>query len=156
FGCAYSGIGTPSGGARNAIMMEYWARLAKTRISYLRWIGYGYPLLLLQIPILYLVLRRSFRFENVDLRTTMVRLRRKVRTVGGLHARDWITILVLAITILAWMLFSSEWGLGIPGVLGVSLMMMLGILDWEDINHRVNWGVILLYGGSVSMGVGMY
>ncbi|MBI3939942.1 MAG: DASS family sodium-coupled anion symporter [Acidobacteria bacterium] len=156
FGCAYAGIGTPSGGARNAIMLEYWDRLGAVQVSYLQWIRYGYPLLLVQIPLLYLVVRRSFQFEAASLRESMVLLRRRVRAGGRLHARDWLTILVLGVTILAWIFFSSAWGLGIPGIFGVSLMMILGILDWDDINHRVNWGVILLYAGSVSMGVGVY
>jgi sodium-dependent dicarboxylate transporter 2/3/5 len=155
-GCAFSGIGTPSAGARNAIMMEYWERVSSVRVSYLHWMKYGYPLLLVQIPFLYLVVRTSFRFEHIDVYESMVLLRRRVRAVGRLHPRDWMTITVLGLTILIWIFFSSTWGLGIPGILGVSLMMILGILDWEDINHRVNWGVVMLYAGSLSMGVGVY
>ncbi len=155
-GCAFSGIGTPSAGARNAIMMEYWERVSSVRVSYLHWMEYGYPLLLMQIPLLYVVVRRSFQFEHIDVYESMVLLRRRVRAVGRLHPRDWMTIGVLGLTILIWIFFSSTWGLGIPGILGVSLMMMLGILDWEDINHRVNWGVVMLYAGSLSMGVGVY
>jgi sodium-dependent dicarboxylate transporter 2/3/5 len=155
-GCAFSGFGTPSGGARNAIMMDYWQRLSTVRMSYLHWIQYAYPLLLVQLPLLYFAVRSSFRYQETDVFEPMVLLRRKVREMERLNARDYLTIGVLILTILIWMTSSATWGLGIPGIVGVSLMMIFGILDWEDVNHRVNWGVVMLYAGSVSMGVGVY
>ena len=38
YGCALAALGTPSGGARNAIMIDYWRRLAGTEVTYLGWV----------------------------------------------------------------------------------------------------------------------
>src|SRR5262245_11292497 len=52
YSCAIAGLGTPSGGARNAIMIEYWSRLYQIEVSYFGWIRYAYPLVILQVPVL--------------------------------------------------------------------------------------------------------
>ena len=51
YGCAMGSIGTPSGGGRNVIMMGYISEFGLGNISYLDWIKYAYPMLLLEIPI---------------------------------------------------------------------------------------------------------
>ena len=53
YGCSIASIGTPSGGARNAIMVGYWkeffydptnADTAKFLIDYAKWMAYAYPM----------------------------------------------------------------------------------------------------------------
>ena len=34
----------------------------------------------------------------------------------------------------------------------VSLLFFLKLVDWEDVERRVQWGIILLYGGAITMG----
>ena len=51
YGCAMGSIGTPSGGGRNVIMIGYISEFGLGNISYLNWIKYAYPMLLLEIPI---------------------------------------------------------------------------------------------------------
>ena len=65
YGCSIAGIGTPSGGARNAIMIGYWKDFFydptnpdtyRFLIDYVRWMVYAYPLFLLQLPLVTLVI----------------------------------------------------------------------------------------------------
>ena len=60
YGCAIAGIGTPSGGARNAIMIGYWKEFFynpadpatdRYQMDYLSWILYAYPMFLVQLPL---------------------------------------------------------------------------------------------------------
>jgi len=60
YSCAIAGIGTPSGGARNAVMIEYWSRLFGEHVSYVEWIKYAYPMVVLQVPILAIILLNRF------------------------------------------------------------------------------------------------
>ncbi|RPJ50279.1 MAG: anion transporter, partial [Acidobacteria bacterium] len=61
YGAAVAAIGTPSGGARNAIMLSYWDRVSGVHVSYLEWIVVMYPLVLAQLPILYFLVLRFYR-----------------------------------------------------------------------------------------------
>lgn len=35
------------------------------------------------------------------------------------------------------------------------MLFLLRVVSWEDIESRVNWGIILLYGGAITMGIGL-
>ena len=59
YGASIAGIGTPSGGARNAIMIGYWKEFffdptnpetRKYLITYVRWMTFAYPMFLIQLP----------------------------------------------------------------------------------------------------------
>jgi sodium-dependent dicarboxylate transporter 2/3/5 len=153
YACAIAGLGTPSGGARNAIMIEYWSRLYQIRVSYLDWIKYAYPMVVLQAPVLAFILLRRFKPEKTDLSTAIRRLRAQVMGEGRMRARDWLTVGIFILTLLMWVFLSGKIGLGTPALIGVSLYLIAGLVEWEDLNAGVNWGVFLIYATTISLGV---
>jgi len=155
YGAMIAGIGTPSGGARNAIMLAYWKELFGIHVSYLRWMEYAYPMVLLQVPVLAVILQRTFRPEISDLSMAIEGLREKVQKEGRMRGRDWASIGVFLATVLMWITIGDRIGLGITSLVGVCLFILLGLARWEEINNEVNWGVILIYGGTISMGIAM-
>lgn len=155
YGCALAAVGTPSGGARNAIMMHYFESLVSVRLGYLEWILFMYPLVLVQIPILYVVLNRLYHPRAGILKEAFVYLAREIGHRPRLRVEDWITIWIVGFTVLLWILFSGTLGLGPIAILGVLLCIFTGVLNWEDINHDLNWGTILLYASIISLGLWM-
>ena len=84
YGCSIAGIGTPSGGARNAIMIGYWKEFfydptnpetAKFLVDYLTWMLYAYPIFLIQLPFVTLILFYTFKPEHRNISRAVVRLR---------------------------------------------------------------------------------
>jgi solute carrier family 13 (sodium-dependent dicarboxylate transporter), member 2/3/5 len=155
YGCALAALGTPSGGARNAILIDYWRRLYGTQVTYAQWVVHAFPLVLLQIPVAAWLLRRTFRPEVPDLQRTLVSLRRVVRKEGRWDLADVLTMVVFAFTLLAWITLSGSLGLGIIALAGAGLYLVIGLVQWEDYNVGVNWGVVLLYAATISLGVAM-
>ena len=45
--------------------------------------------------------------------------------------------------------------MGTIAVLGATAFLVAGLVKWEDINSGVNWGVVLLYGAAISLGIEM-
>jgi len=152
YGCAIAGLGTPSGGARNAIMIDYWRQMFDIHIDYATWMAYAYPAVLLQMPFVTLVLLSTFRPEVRDLRRALVRLRREVRSSGRLSRRDLQVIAIFFVILLSWITLSDRLGLGMIAVLGASLYLVTGLVKWEDLNSGVNWGVVWLYAAAISLG----
>ena len=155
YGCAVASIGTPSGGARNAVMLDYWSRLYGIKISYLEWMKYAFPMILIQIPIVAIILRLTFKPENRDISGALDKLRETVIAKGKMGHADWLTISIFLITLTLWVTSSDTLGLGIPAFIGASLFLITGLVKWEDINSGVNWGVVLLYASAISLGVAM-
>ncbi|MEK9673597.1 MAG: DASS family sodium-coupled anion symporter [Rhodospirillaceae bacterium] len=164
YGCSVAGIGTPSGGARNPIMIGYWKEFfykaddpatAKYLIDYLDWMIHAYPMFLVQLPLVTFVLMRTFRPEYHDLRRAVVRLRQQVENEGPMKVADWIAIMIFLTVLTGWIAISGQFGMGTIAVAGAVLFLVSGLVRWEDINSGVNWGVVLLYAAAISLGVQM-
>jgi sodium-dependent dicarboxylate transporter 2/3/5 len=164
YGCSVAGIGTPSGGARNAIMIGYWKEFfydptnpetLKFLIDYVTWIVYAYPIFLIQLPFVTLILCWTFKPEFKTLSRSVAKLRQQIVLQGPMKPADWLAIVIFLLILLGWIFLSGETGLGTIAVLGAALFLISGLVQWEDINSGVNWGVILLYAAAISLGVQM-
>ena len=164
YGCSVAGIGTPSGGARNAIMIGYWKEFFydplnpethRFLIDYVTWMAYAYPIFLMQLPLVTVVLLFTFRPEHQNLARAVAKLRIQVRLQGPMKPSDWLSIGFFFAILLGWIFQSSTFGMGTIAVMGACLFLIAGLVRWEDINSGVNWGVVLLYGAAISLGVQM-
>ena len=164
YGASVAGIGTPSGGARNAIMIGYWKEFfldpadPESRIfliDYLRWMTFAYPMFLIQLPLVTAVVLFTFRPEYRDLSRAVVRLRAQVESEGPMKGSDWLTIVLFVLIVLGWIFESGDFGIGTVAVFGAAAFLIAGLVRWEDMNSGVNWGVVLLYAAAISLGVEM-
>ena len=164
YGCSVAGIGSPSGGARNAIMIGYWEDFFYTPadsdsrqylMSYLRWMIYAYPLFLVQLPLVTLVLFTTFKPEYRDLSRAVAKLRMQVMLEGPLPPSGWVAVFLFILVLIGWITLSAKIGMGTVAILGAAAFLIAGLVRWEDINSGVNWGVVLLYAAAISLGVEM-
>ena len=164
YGCSVAGIGTPSGGARNAIMIGYWKDFFydptdpesyRFLVDYVGWMIYAYPLFLIQLPFVTLVLFWTFKPEHKTLVRAVTRLRGEVRMSGPMTMANFVAILLLLLILFAWIFLSSDIGMGTVAILGAAAFLVAGLVKWEDLNSGVNWGVVLLYAAAISLGVQM-
>jgi sodium-dependent dicarboxylate transporter 2/3/5 len=164
YGCSVAGIGTPSGGARNAIMIGYWHDLlfdpaspetARYLVDYSRWMLYAYPVFLVQLPLVTILLLITFKPEVSDLGPAITKLKAQVLEQGRMRPRDWISILLFVALIVGWVTISSTIGMGTVALIGAAMFLMLGLVRWRDVNVGVDWGVVLLYAAAISLGIQM-
>ena len=164
YGCSIASIGTPSGGARNAIMVGYWkefffdpnnADTTKFLIDYAKWMAYAYPMFLIQIPFVTLILFTAFKPEYKDLSRACTRLRTQILLEGPLKPADWLAIILFLAVLYGWIFMSTTLGMGTIAILGAIGFLVAGLVRWDDINSGVNWGVVWLYAAAISLGVQM-
>ena len=155
YGCALGSIGTPSGGGRNVIMIGYLSEFGLGDISYLEWMKYTYPILLIEIPIAVTVLWLTFTPKQKSLDTAIRKLKVNVAKSGKLSGKQLMAILVFILVFLGWVFLSPFIGLGIVALTGVFFYLTFGLIEWPDIARRTNWGVILLFGSAISLGIQM-
>jgi sodium-dependent dicarboxylate transporter 2/3/5 len=127
----------------------------KFLIDYVRWMIFAYPMFLIQLPFVTLVLFLTFKPEYRDLSRAVVKLRAQVESEGPMKAADWISIVLFVLVLVGWVLVSDSVGMGTIAILGATAFLIAGLVRWEDINSGVNWGVVLLYGAAISLGIEM-
>ncbi|MBC8269380.1 MAG: DASS family sodium-coupled anion symporter [Rhodospirillaceae bacterium] len=164
YGASIAGIGTPSGGARNAIMIGYWKEFFFNPtdpesyhfiVDYIKWMTFAYPMFLLQLPFVTLILFMTFKPEYKDLSRAVVKLRAQVEAEGAMKRGDWMSIFLFFMVLVGWVTVSSDIGMGTVAILGAAAFLIAGLVRWDDINSGVNWGVVLLYAAAISLGVEM-
>ncbi len=164
YGCSIAGVATPSGGARNAIIISYWKdffynpldpETYRFLMDYVTWIIYAFPMFLIRLPIVAALLVFTFKPEVTDMSRAIARLRTQVSMQGPMRASEWLTILIFLVTIVGWVMLSDTLGLGVIAIAGAAAFLIFGLVRWEDINSGVNWGVVLLYAAAISLGVEM-
>jgi sodium-dependent dicarboxylate transporter 2/3/5 len=164
YGCSIAGVATPSGGARNAIIISYWKDFFynpldpatyRFLMDYVTWIIYAFPMFLIRLPIVAAILVFTFKPEVTDMSRAIARLRTQVSMQGPMRASEWLTILIFMFTIVGWVTLSNSLGLGVIAIAGAAAFLVFGLVRWEDINSGVNWGVVLLYAAAISLGVEM-
>ena len=155
YGCAMGSIGTPSGGGRNVIMIGYLSEFGLANISYLEWMIFAYPMLLLEIPLAVLVLWITFTPKKKIMDSAVRKLKVQVAKTGNLKGNQIMAIFVFLLVFLGWVFLSPIIGLGIVALMGVFFYLAFGLIEWKEINRNTNWGVILLFGAAISLGIQM-
>jgi sodium-dependent dicarboxylate transporter 2/3/5 len=151
YGALVGSIGTPSGGGRNAIMLTYF-RDYNLSISYLEWMVKVYPLVIIQIPIIAWVLQKSFIPEYPRLDSGVRKLMVQVAKSRQMTGRNTVAAFIFILVFLGWVFFSESIGLGTIALTGVLFYMVAGFVRWEDLNRNTHWGVIILFGATISLG----
>ncbi len=160
-GCMVGAPMSPTGGARNAIMIGFLGNLGpEYEISFMQWmiLGSFYTLFLglffaFLLPFLY-------KPEVDDLSDAVNTLREDLKKHGKMTREQWMVAGIALLMIIAWItdkdliapVLGFPLGLGGVAMTGTVLFMLLGLTSWSDYEKNVSWGVIVLYAGAISLG----
>jgi sodium-dependent dicarboxylate transporter 2/3/5 len=158
YGCSIGSLGTLVGGARNPLTIGILADLTHPiNVTFFNWCLYSMPVVFITLPLVWLVLVFSFPIELKDISDAKKEIDRQVTSEGKIRIHELIVLGILILTICLWILFSSYqyFGLAAIAILSGVLLFFSGCISWSDVEQRVPWGIILLYGGAITLGIGI-
>ncbi|MCK4365744.1 MAG: DASS family sodium-coupled anion symporter [Thermoplasmatales archaeon] len=158
YGCSIGSLGTLIGGARNPLTIGVLSDLnPPINVTFVDWMMYSMPVVFIALPLVWFVLQFAFPIEIKDISAAKKEIKNQVAVAGKIKKNELLVLLILIITILLWILFSSHeyFGLAVIAVFGSILLFLTGSVTWSDIEKRVPWGIILLYGGAITLGIGI-
>jgi sodium-dependent dicarboxylate transporter 2/3/5 len=156
YGASIGGIGTPVGTPPNLIFMQAYKIETGSEISFIQWMSWSMPMLVVMLPLSWLWLAR-----NVQATDKIV-----MPEVGPWRPEEARTLTVFGITALLWITRIEPLGgwsglLGLPqasdadvAFLAVVAMFIIPngkgakLLDWPTV-ATIPWGVLLLFCGGV-------
>ena len=151
FACSCGGMGTLVGGGRCMVSAAFLKEFTGIELSFMDWLIYAGPLALVTVPVavimLYFVYRpdSSFKLPKVD---------DKPAPWSPMEIKACV---ILSLIFVAW-LTKSLHGLdySLTGMVGVALMVLTGVLTWDDIHTNLEWGTALfIFGGGIALGLAM-
>ena len=114
------------------------------------------PLVVVMLAVAFLFLRRMIREDLPDMRPVEELLNTRRHSMGKMSATERHVAILLLLTIIGWIGFTHELG-GLAGVaiLSVVIAFAFGMIEWDEVEQDVNWGVLLMYGGAITLGFAM-
>lgn len=142
-----------TGQASNPIIARFAQEVTGIEITYARWataaIVPGVLSLLLVPWVLYQVFPPEVKHTPKASEMASVEL----NAMGRMKWSEWLMLLVFLFVAILWMT-SKLHGIDYAAValLGISVLLITGVLDWEDlISEKAAWGVFIWYGGLLRM-----
>jgi sodium-dependent dicarboxylate transporter 2/3/5 len=168
------GLGTLLGSPPNAIVAGYAADELGREIGFLEWMMLGLPLALTFILIGWVLMTRVlYRFKLAEIPGGREMIEDEIRKLGPLSQGEKMVMIVFGSAAFLWVvpgLLATIPGLGdrlgvfgdlddtaIAVAAGIAMFIMPGrgrtemVLNWKDAEDGLPWGVLLLFGGGLSL-----
>ena len=156
YGCSIGSLGTLIGGARNPLTIGFLSNIGET-VTFFEWMIYSVPVVIISLPLVWLILQYTFPIEINDITLAKKEISNQVAIQGKMGKPEITVTIIFLLTLLLWIFFSqyTYFGLAVIAILGGILLFITGCLNWKDVEQRVPWGIILLYGGAITLGLGI-
>ena len=176
FGASVGGMGTPVGTPPNLIGIGMLQKLAGINITFFQWMLIGVPVMVLMMAVV------AIQFYFVGTRGVVVSdgstelVHQELRKLGAVTRGQRNVLLAFAVTVLLWIVpgilavagldgtpiaqaYARAMPESVAAMVGALLLFLLP-LDWRtrrptlswDEALRIDWGIVLLYGGGLAMG----
>jgi DASS family divalent anion:Na+ symporter len=142
-----------TGQASNPIIARFAQEVTGIEITYARWaVGAIVPGILCLVLVPWVIFR-VFPPEIKHTPGASELASEELRAMGRPKWSEWLMLLVFLLVSILWMT-SKFHGIDYAAValLGISVLLITGVLDWEDlISEKAAWGVFIWYGGLIRM-----
>lgn len=168
YAASIGGLATLIGTPPNALLAAFMRRTYGVEIGFAQWMAVGLPVTVVLLGCAWLILTRLvFALPRDSIAGSAALIRGEVEALGRLTVPEWRVGLVFAAAALLWVARPALGGLLPAGVNDTVIAILAGValfvipagrgappgatlLDWEAAK-RLPWGVLLLFGGGLSL-----
>jgi solute carrier family 13 (sodium-dependent dicarboxylate transporter), member 2/3/5 len=151
WGCIIGGIATFLGGARAPLAAGLLKEATGLHFSFTEWSSAACMIVLPLLVIAFLLLIKFFPVDLADVEVGRKFLNQKRLDTGKITYNEMLTALVMLCTVAGWIFLGEKTGLAAIAILGASALFTFKVVSWQKIEEYVNWGIILMYGGTIAL-----
>jgi sodium-dependent dicarboxylate transporter 2/3/5 len=177
WGASIGGVGTIIGTPPNGIALAIIEKAELGKISFLDWMKFGVPYVVITIPCAWWLLTKSFPPEVRTVPGGRQHILDQLHTLGKWTAGEKATLVGFGTAVVLW-ITNPFWGHFLPkaiaerlnwidehsiAMIGAILLFLIPVewrkglftLDWKDVKF-VDWGTLILFGGGIALSDAMF
>ena len=169
YGATIGGMSTLIGTGPNGMLAAFMADNYDLDISFVDWMKVGVPLSAVMLPCSWFILTKLIFKVNFETSSETRELLSSMKEeLGKLEGPELKVLIVFFITAMAWMFrtvldnYSLLSGLSDAGIAMISALFLFllpsgnkekkgALLEWKDAQENVPWGLLVLFGGGLSL-----
>jgi len=151
WGCIIGGIATFLGGARAPLAAGLLREATGIQFNFLEWTFAACMIVIPLMGIGFLLLLKFFPPDITNVEEGRKYLNKKRLETGKMSYDEMLTAAVMAVTVVCWICFGEKSGLAAISILGATALFTFRVVSWEKIEEYVNWGIVLMYGGTIAL-----
>ena len=169
YGATIGGMSTLIGTGPNGMLAAFMADNYNLDISFVDWMKVGVPLSAVMLPCSWLILTRViFKVKFETSQETKDLLSSMKQELGKFDGAEFKVFVVFVLTAITWMLrtvlddINGLEGLSDAGIAMISALFLFllpsgnkekkgALLEWKDAQENVPWGLLVLFGGGLSL-----
>ncbi len=151
WGCVIGGIATMLGGARVPLAVGLLQQATGATISFMQWTKAMIPLVFVLFTFCFVLLTRYYKIDIETVADAESAIEEQIRDCGRLLMEEKFLALLIAGAVAGWIFLGPILGMATISILAVVFLFMFRVVEWRDLQEKMEWGVILMYGGAIAL-----
>lgn len=154
FGGNVSGVAILPAAVGNVLAVEILNIYLQENISYFAWLYYAFPIWLLMIPMVWIILLKTYPAEVQEIVGIKEEMQKKLNEIGPLTRSEKKCLITLGVTVLMWMTESiHHMHPAIPALFAALVLSLprVGVSEWKNLT-QINLDTVFVLGVTLSLG----
>lgn len=151
-------VGIQTSAAQNLLSMSLIQKTfgIENSISWLDWLLAGAPWSIVMSIILYFLVLKLFPLQHNQTNNDLNTQNKSLRKLGPMTRKEKYLIIISIILLLLWTTGEKLHSIDTTSITiaGLAIMLLpgIGVINWKDLEKRVQWGTLLTFGIGISLG----
>ena len=152
WGAVVGSSATLLGGARGPLAIAILNKLTGSSITFAQWFLSTIPIVA-GVSLVVTVILLKITPRTVDVTLGQKILEDKASSLGPISRKEKGILWIFIITLVLWSGFSTKLGLANIALLATIFLFVFNLVKWREVEEDVNWGIVLMYGGAIALGI---
>lgn len=149
-------IGIQTAAAQNLLLVGFMDKLLGARVSWIEWLVAGAPWAMLMSVVLLFIVIRLLPPETDSVAGGKEAVARELRELGPMTGAQKRLLMVSVLLLLCWATEGKlhPFDTTTTTYAGLVLLMLprFGVMTWKDVQARIPWGTVIVFGVGISLG----
>lgn len=152
-------VGIKTAAAQNMVAIGFIDKILKSTITWLDWFIAAAPFSAIMSVVLYFIMTRMMPPETEEITGGREAIRKALDELGPMKVSE-IKLMIISLVLLGFwateqVLHKFDTSTTTITAIAIMFLPVIGIMDWKQVQGRIPWGTVILFGIGISLGTAL-